>query len=406
MSNDALAHAALSDAGFSDDRVVFVHAHPDDETISTGGTIATLVDRGATVTVVTCTRGERGEIIPDDLRSLEGDEDALAAHRETELAAAMLALGVTDHRWLGSTDARMAGREPRRYRDSGMVWGPDGPERVAELADDALCAAEFGEVASDIATVISTTGANAVVSYDENGGYGHPDHVMAHEAARRAARVLSVPFYAIEPAGSTREPNLRVDVAPVLARKVAALRAHRSQLTVDGDRIVLPGGQVEPIASVERFHRLDDHRPIVPSWSDSGAGARVLACAVALLAGISVGALATVIHQTDGSILGADLPLGLVAGLAVIAAVLAGLRLVFDNRIMPGFAALGILGAIGLLSFESAGGSVLIPDNLLGNVWVYGPVFIAALVLAWPSLGRAERRRIGVRQGPKGHPAP
>ena len=74
------------------ERVLFVHAHPADESIVTGGTIATLVDRRASVTVLTCTRGEGAE-----------------------LAAALAELGVTDHRWLGDSNARWAGREPRRY---------------------------------------------------------------------------------------------------------------------------------------------------------------------------------------------------------------------------------------------------------------------------------------------------
>ena len=78
------------------EHVLFVHAHPDDESIVTGGTIAKLVRDGVPVTVLTCTRGERGEVIPAELRHLEGDLRALADHRETELAAAMAALGVTD----------------------------------------------------------------------------------------------------------------------------------------------------------------------------------------------------------------------------------------------------------------------------------------------------------------------
>src|SRR5690606_31265526 len=108
------------------EHVVFVHAHPDDETISTGGTIASLVEAGVGVTVVTCTRGERGEVIPPELQHLEGDGPALAGVREGELAAAMAALGVTDHRYLGDSNARAAGLAPRRYADSGMVWGADG----------------------------------------------------------------------------------------------------------------------------------------------------------------------------------------------------------------------------------------------------------------------------------------
>ena len=115
------------------ERVLFVHAHPDDETITTGATIATLVENGAAVTVLTLTRGERGEVIPVDLASLEGDLEALAAVREAELAQALSHLGVRDHRFLGNPDARWAGRTARRYVDSGMRWGARGAQASASL---------------------------------------------------------------------------------------------------------------------------------------------------------------------------------------------------------------------------------------------------------------------------------
>src|SRR3984957_1317473 len=108
------------------ERVLFVHAHPDDETLETGGTIAALVDRGAKVTVLTCTRGERGEIIPDDLRPALESKAAMAKLREAELAAAMKILGVTDHRYLGDRNARWSGAADRVYVDSGMSWGKPG----------------------------------------------------------------------------------------------------------------------------------------------------------------------------------------------------------------------------------------------------------------------------------------
>ncbi|MCU1637991.1 MAG: mycothiol biosynthesis protein [Microbacteriaceae bacterium] len=388
------------------ERVLFVHAHPDDESITTGGTIAKLVDEGAQVTVLTCTRGESGEVIPADLQHLLDDQEALAAHRSTELAEAMRLLGVTDHRWLGAADARMIDRAPRRYRDSGMVWGEAGPEPIAELPADALCAAEPGEIAADIATVIATTGATAVVSYDAYGGYGHPDHIAAHDAARHAAEVMGVPYYAIDPTGRDAAANRVVDVTDVLDRKTAALHAHRSQLTVDGDRMFMPGGQIEPIRTVESFRRLDRHRTLPRPWAEQPWRIRILGVAAALLGGAAVGALATVAHQTRSSIAGIDVPVGLIVGLLIVAALLAGLRILCDTRHLSGFAALGILGTIAALSLESAGGSVLIPDTVPAYYWIYGPVIIAAVVLAWPKFGQLERDKIDRTPQPKGTPAP
>jgi len=414
------------------EHVLFVHAHPDDETISTGGTLATLVDAGTAVTVLTCTRGECGEIVPPALQHLLGDGDAIAAHRESELDDAMRILGVTDHRWLGAPGARMQGREPRRYRDSGMVWGASGPEPVPDLPTDALCAADNGEIAADIATVIATTGSTAVVSYDAHGGYGHPDHVAAHVAARHAARVMSVPFYEIqrpgtlEPADLTHPGVTVVEIAAVRARKLDALRAYRSQLTVvaagnspsgrspsgsspteadadAGDRIVMSGGQVDEVEGVEVFRR-DGPARIRSGWADYRRGERVLACAIALLVGATVGALGTVNHQVTTDPFG--IPVGLLVGLVVVAALLVGARLVFDNRVVTGFSATGLLGVIGVLSLESAGGSVLVPASNLAYAWIYGSVLIAALVLAWPKLTLPARDKIGRVNQPKGFSSP
>ncbi|MFP7832751.1 PIG-L family deacetylase [Marisediminicola sp. LYQ134] len=395
---------ADAEAATPTERVLFVHAHPDDESITTGGTIATLLDRGAVVTVLTCTRGENGEVIPDDIQFLLRDPEALARHREGELANAMRALGLTDHRWLGSANARTIGAAPRRYRDSGMVWGADGPEPPADVHPDALSIAPVGEVAADIATVIATTGARAVVSYDANGGYGHPDHVMAHVAAKRAAEVMSVPFYAIEPADALpgRAGVVEVDVSAALDRKVAALRAHRSQLTVGVGELTLSGGQPVPITSVESFRR-DVPRSAFPSrWSEFALRGRILLSLAALVAGVVIGSLATVVHQFSPTVAGVAVPVGLVAGLLVVAALVAGLRIVFETRVVAGVAAAGILGVVAILSLESAGGSVLIPATDLSLWWVYGPVAIVAVVLAWPRLPQATRVGSSSTPHPKG----
>ncbi len=362
------------------ERVLFVHAHPDDESISTGGTIATLVDQGAAVTVITCTRGERGGVVAADLRPLEGTP-ALADERAHELAAALAELGVTDHRWLGEANARWAGREPRRYEDSGMSWGPNGAQAAGAPPEGSLTAADPGEVAADIAAVIAAVGPDVVVSYDARGGYGHPDHIRAHEAARTAADVLEVPFFAIQ--GDRPAPgSMRVDVTPVLARKRAAMAAHRTQLTVSDDGgFTLGDGASRPIATVEAFARM---REAPPSFSDFGLGSRIGSCVVAFLLGAFGGALLTVAHQATVDVGGVPVPWGIIAGIVIAAALLVGLRLVFGTRIVPLFAAIGLVGAVIALSIQTAGGSLLVPGNPLGYVWIFAPVFIAIVVLAWP----------------------
>ncbi len=369
------------------ERVLFVHAHPDDETLDTGGTIATLVDRGARVTVLTCTRGERGEVIPDDLKSALESPDALATLRTAELTAAMAALGVTDHRYLGDADARWSGRGERRYLDSGMSWGAHGAQPSGEFDPASLDGADFGDVAADIAAVLLDVSPTAIVSYDARGGYGHPDHVRAHEAAKRAAEVYGVPFYAISDGG-----DIVVDVSPVLERKRRALAAYRSQLTLDGDTIEFPGGQQRPLTTVERFTLVTaaDDEPL--PFSDQHAASRFFAAVVGGVIGVGIGSLLTVYNGYTQTIGGQPVWLGGILACVVLAALFTGLRLAFATRIVPAFAAAGVLVMLAIFSFPSAGGSVLITRSGAGLLWEIAPPVIAFAVLVWP---QASPRRPG-----------
>lgn len=379
------------------ERVLFVHAHPDDETIATGGTIARLIDAGAAVTVLTCTRGELGEVIPDEFKYLQGTGVRLAQFREAELERAMGILGVADHRFLGERSARWSQLEPRRYLDSGMQWGEHGAVSLADIAEDSLCAAELSEVARDVATVIADAEIEAVVSYDETGGYGHPDHIRAHQAARRAAEAMAVPFFTIEPPGPRSAGAFGVDVSAQRERKIQALRAYPSQVTVTGEGYALSSGPTVPITAEEWFRRVrSDVRPAT-AWSEQAPSGKVAGSLLALLTGIAVGALATVNHQVSVGWFAGRLPLGIAASLTLVAALLVGLRLVFENRLLPGLAAAGILTSIGILSLMSTGGSVLVPANALGWTWTFGAPIIAITVLGWPRLGG--HRRLGSLRG-------
>ena len=111
---------------------------------------------------------------------------------------------------------------------------------------------------------------------------------------------------------------------------------------------------------------------------------KVALCAIALVIGAFAGATMTVAHQASAVVGELAVPWGVIAGVGITAALLAGLRIVFHTRIVPGFAALGLLGAAAFLASQSAGGSILVPDNVAGYVWTFAPVIIAGLVLAWP----------------------
>lgn len=256
-------------------RVVFVHAHPDDEAITTGGTIANLVRRGAAVTVVTCTLGELGEVIGDAYQGLVADAaDQLGGFRVHELHSALAALGCNGP---GHAPVHLGGAG--RWRDSGMDGDPgnDDPRAFIRSGDAALAALidVLGDLRPDI-----------VVTYDADGGYGHPDHIRAHELTVAACAALREREYGdavpaddrawatmwtvtgdsalaagldavtVVPEGWARAgdgdlPSVAEDVTIELsgadvAAKAAALRAHATQVWV-GDGSV---SAVNPAAAV------------------------------------------------------------------------------------------------------------------------------------------------------------
>ncbi|MFE7564378.1 N-acetyl-1-D-myo-inositol-2-amino-2-deoxy-alpha-D-glucopyranoside deacetylase [Kitasatospora sp. NPDC057500] len=162
-------------------RLLLVHAHPDDESINNGATMARYAAEGAHVTLVTCTLGEGGEVIPPELAHLTADrDDTLGAYRIGELTEAMAALGVTDVRFLGG---------PGRYRDSGMMGVPDND------VPGCFWRADVDEAAGRLVAVVREVRPQVLVTYDEQGGYGHPDHIQAHRVAMRAHELAADPAY-------------------------------------------------------------------------------------------------------------------------------------------------------------------------------------------------------------------
>jgi N-acetyl-1-D-myo-inositol-2-amino-2-deoxy-alpha-D-glucopyranoside deacetylase len=243
-----------------DRRMLLVHAHPDDESIGTGATMAKYAAEGAAVTLVTCTLGELGEVIPPELAHLAWDAGGgLGRHRIAELAAACNALGVTDHRFLGGAG---------RWRDSGMMGTPsnDWP--------GSFWGADLDEAARALLAVITEVRPQVLVTYDDNGFYGHPDHIQAHRVAWRAfemadgiiskfyatavpksvlaeamallddrspgsSELAGTDFTKVEsvdglPFGTDDEKvTTRIDAADYLDAKLAAMRAHATQIAVD-----------------------------------------------------------------------------------------------------------------------------------------------------------------------------
>jgi N-acetyl-1-D-myo-inositol-2-amino-2-deoxy-alpha-D-glucopyranoside deacetylase len=167
---------------------MLVHAHPDDETLGNGVTMAKYVAEGASVTLVTCTLGEEGEVLVPELEHLGADrDDALGPQRLAELELAMSALGVTDFVRLGGDF---------RYRDSGMAYD-DQRRAIARdvLRDGIFWTADLLEAANQLVPLIRDRRPQVLVTYNEVGGYGHPDHVQAHRVAMYAYQLAGVPSY-------------------------------------------------------------------------------------------------------------------------------------------------------------------------------------------------------------------
>ena len=241
--------------------LLLVHAHPDDESIGTGATMAKYAAQGARVTLVTCTLGELGEVIPPSLAYLAAaKEDGLGEYRIGELAAACAELGVTDHRFLGG---------PGRWRDSGMM-GTEGN-------DDPRCfwRADVDQAAGALLDVIAEVRPQVLLTYDANGAYGHPDHIQAHRVAWRACELAGPDapekFYAT----ATLESGLvttEVQASAWFGAKLAAMRAHATQITVDAPFFALSDGVRRPASGTEYYTLLAGPRG--PGLREAGLFAR------------------------------------------------------------------------------------------------------------------------------------
>lgn len=235
------------------ERVLVTHAHPDDETLATGMLLAHLVAAGVEVAVLTATRGELGEVVPGPLSGLAGT-DAFSAHREGELAGALQVLGVRRHYYLGRGPARADGLAPRLYRDSGMRWVREGLAGPAEESGpDAFTAVDESEVQADLTAAVADFDPQVLISYEADGGYGHPDHVRMHWLTREVAQAAGVSFVqVVSHADDPRHAIEWVDTPEQLSVVAEALEHHRSQLTVDGVddagiTVVHSGGQSDLI---------------------------------------------------------------------------------------------------------------------------------------------------------------
>lgn len=235
-------------------RLLLVHAHPDDETINNGATMAMYAALGAEITLITCTRGEEGEVLVEEhAHKAATHDDLLGDHREIELGDAMKALGISDYRFLGAPATK--------YRDSGMM------ETEPNKRSDNFWNADFDQATAHLIQVIDEVKPHVLVTYDEFGGYGHPDHIQAHRVAMAAAEKsewdINKIYWNVTPRSVIQEGidkmkelgsdfmgaesaddlpfckddsfiTAHVDGNPHVHQKMDAMRAHATQIAVDG----------------------------------------------------------------------------------------------------------------------------------------------------------------------------
>jgi N-acetyl-1-D-myo-inositol-2-amino-2-deoxy-alpha-D-glucopyranoside deacetylase len=274
-------------------RLLLVHAHPDDESIATGVTMAKYANEGAGVTLVTCTLGEEGEVLIDSLGHLAAArDDGLGQHRIGELEDALKELGVTDHRFLGG---------PGHYRDTGMADSPNGGAMVPEtVRPDSFWAADLREAADLLVSIIREVRPQVLITYDEFGAYGHPDHVQAHRVAMYGSQLAGIPSYRLDLGEPWRvrkiywnamvESRLResiralraagdsttfeamdpegplpsfvtpdelvttdIDGTEYVEAKLAAMRAHATQISLDGPFFALSNNLGNQVWGIESY---------------------------------------------------------------------------------------------------------------------------------------------------------
>jgi N-acetyl-1-D-myo-inositol-2-amino-2-deoxy-alpha-D-glucopyranoside deacetylase len=278
-------------------RLLGVHAHADDETITMGGLLAQCADRGIATAVLCCTDGQLATIYGPDMPE-ESTRPRLGEIRRSELRAACAVLGVSEVHFLG-------------YHDSGMAGAPSNDDPVS------FWKADLDGAVAQVVALIRSFRPHVVVSYDANGGYGHPDHIQTHRAtllaieaayipkmypeagepwrvsklyytafpARAARRAvdLAAQFGAPSPFGDTAPEDLefvtrdelvttQVQIREQMSRKLNALRAHRSQITDDFPFLAVPEELAREHFSEEYFQLAMSHVPVQTPETDVFAG--------------------------------------------------------------------------------------------------------------------------------------
>ncbi|MGV8875969.1 MAG: PIG-L family deacetylase [Rhodoglobus sp.] len=305
-------------------RVLIIVARPEDEATIFGATIATLVQRGTELIVLACSSSPENTELDSRVRDV---------------------LGITTHH----------------------VLREDGGRQLATLT--------ARDLAAELAAAITSLKPDVVVSYAaiDSGSTNDDEALVLHDATALAAELAGVPFYFASAVPVDRA--VAVSSATAIAFKRRAVEIYTEPI----DRV-----ENEPTASeyLRRYHRRTAVR------GERSSAERVVLAVASTAIGALVGVVLTAVHQSTIVLFGARLPWGIIAALALTTALIVGLRLIYDTRVAPGFAALGMLAMAGLLATAMPSGTILIPANAAGYIWTFAPVLIVLVVVGWPRVYR------------------
>jgi N-acetyl-1-D-myo-inositol-2-amino-2-deoxy-alpha-D-glucopyranoside deacetylase len=304
----------------------------------------------------------------------------MGAFRSGELREALAAFGDVKHAFAGT----------RAYLDSGMRLNPLGrPAKPRRLDELALSAASTSVIADDILKLIQEFKPDAVLTYNRKGGFGHPDHKMAHEATAMAIRMYAKKRKGRAPAfWVIAEPGERFDVqigdAKTAIIKKVALEAHSSQVAIGAETYSLVAGKEFRYDRTERLRQASPN-PLVHLRP-------ILTFFWAIPLGFLLGIAGTLLHQvraTDE----AGTSIGLIVALIMTGSLALAIRLLRSSR-----GALYLLAAtfaltIFWLSQPQSDGSLLIPGNDLGSIWAYGSLGLVAAIILFPNIRAGSWRK-------------
>lgn len=322
-----------------DERVVFVLAEPGDESLVTGGSIARLCAAGAEVSVL---YRSVGSATPGEIDAAFTELDGRHRH-----GRAWRVLPAESADLVDEIRSEISG-----HRASAVVIGT-GEEQVQD----------------------------AVVSVAAD--HGIPAYVSTRVTDAAGARVSAI------------------DVSAQVEQKLRALAAFRSKWTVDGTALVRADGSLLAVTGTESYLRVDPPASSTIDVAPTITG-RVTAAVAGLLAGIAFGLLGTIAHQSTIVVGSVTIPVGLILAVTGASALLIALRMLLADRVVVLAAAFGMLGTIFLLSLQSSGGSVLIPQGVPGTVWTVVPALVAAVAVAWPRLRAQHRQSVGAAPSDEG----